>query len=530
MKKTVAVFFLIPFIFIMFSAFLGGKQYSAAPVQVESLIRNGRYLEAIDACQQIADSSNQSEVQAKALLMIGDIYGYFLDDGDAALRTYYLLKKTYPKSGEIANAYFNSGMIFYEQGKYRDAVSQFKIYLENYPKGPRRETAEHMIASCDKETAFPAHSEKSIRADVLTVADAAIRVLLMEAATELLIETNSPMEIKDIQGKKTVKETKGSSMIIKRLGEVIAADGESIGCEGFILVPAAKDKIRLDGKAYRGKIMVRKSGSAGINIVNILNLEEYLYGVVSMEMASIWPMETLKAQAVVARTFALYQREKNVGNDYDVSASTASQVYGGFNCETPQAIRAVDDTKGEALRHNGKLILAYYHSNSGGVTEDARYVWTTTDIPYLRGVRDEYSESAPDCRWTFSINWVDLSALLANNGFKFKKIEGIVPMETSPSGRVVKIKILYENGESVLRANDFRLKFDPKQFRSTLFKLREDGDRIVFEGKGYGHGVGLSQWGAREMARQGSSYRDILNHYYSNVVIGKEPVRNDNRP
>jgi len=241
-------------------------------------------------------------------------------------------------------------------------------------------------------------------------------------------------------------------------------------------------------------------------------------GLFPKEMSPGWPLEALKAQAVVARTFAFYQMGKNSDKDYDVLATTMSQVYGGFDAETASAVRAVDDTKGQVLYHAGKPILAYYHSNSGGATEDAKNVWTT-DVPYLRGIRDEYSLGSPGHRWTIFMGRDDLARSLAGGGIRVDEIHDLVPVEFSPSGRIVRLKVVYNRGETVLRANDFRLRVNPLFIKSTFFVPAKEGDGFRFDGKGFGHGVGLSQWGAYEMARRGFSCQDILKHYYMKTEI-----------
>ena len=199
-------------------------------------------------------------------------------------------------------------------------------------------------------------------------------------------------------------------------------------------------------------------------------------------------------------------------------ATTLSQVYGGFEAETPSAVRAVDDTRGRVLYYKGKPILAYYHSSSGGATEDAKNVWTA-DIPYLKGIPDEYSVNASGSRWTLSLARKDLEKTLQRSGTRVGEIRDLVPVDVSPSGRIVKLRIIQDNGEMILRSNDFRLRVDPQSLKSTLFTMVKEQSRIRFEGKGCGHGVGLSQWGAYEMARRGFTCDDILKYYYQGIEI-----------
>ncbi len=483
----------------------------------ETYIKGGLYLEAIGAYQETAERSDQYDVRAKAFFSIGDIYSYYLDDYDAALRYYYLVKARYAKSAFAANAYLNSGMILYERGRYQDALNQFSLYLKIYPRGARRETAEYMVEACRKETPRPGDEKRRKDVGSPIAGDAPVRVLIKGGVREARIHCDSPMEVRGLAAGAAMDQ--GGALTVGVSGNAIVLNGKTLTVDGFTVLPATDDgRLKLDGKAYRGTIGVKKNGNGGLDIVNALPVETYLYGVVPKEMSSGWPLEALKAQAVVARTFALYQREKNRDHPYDVSATTSSQVYGGLDAETPNSVRAVDETKGEVLFHEGRLILAYYHANSGGATEDAKNVWTA-DVPYLKSIRDDYSARATPGHWSYSLSLDDLSRALAGSGLDVGFIRDLVPVTVSPSGRIVKLKILHSRGEALLRCNDFRIKVDPRQLKSALFVVAKEGNRIRFEGKGYGHGVGLSQWGAYEMARQGFSYRDILTYYYSNVDV-----------
>ncbi len=517
MARNVIVFFLLTSLLFLPALSSPGGETDHAFQRADTYLKDGLYLEAIGDYQDTADRSEEYEIRARALFMIGDIYSYFLDDYDTALKYYYLVKTKYSGSPFAANAWFNSGMIFYEKGRYRDALTQFRTYLKNDPRGMRKETAEYMMEACRRETS-PALDKKGKRVTPAIAEEERIRVLIKTSARETIIAASSSVDVKNLSGEKTLKRIEGGILAVAVAGETMTLNGETLAGGGVVVTPSLNGKLKVDGKSYRGEIRIIKSKKGGIDLINTLNLEEYLYGVVPKEMSPGWPLEALKAQAVVARTFALYQKEKNRESEFDVSATTMSQVYGGFEAETASAIRAVDNTKGQVLYHNGKRILAYYHSNSGGATEDAKNVWTA-DIPYLKGIPDEYSMNASGYRWTLSLAPGDLSIALAGGGIRVGEIHDIVPVDVSPSGRIVKLKVLHSDGEAVFRSNDFRLRMNPQSLKSTLFVMTKEGDRIRFDGRGYGHGVGLSQWGAYEMARRGFSCRDILKHYYWGIEI-----------
>ncbi|MDD5167652.1 MAG: SpoIID/LytB domain-containing protein, partial [Syntrophales bacterium] len=183
-----------------------------------------------------------------------------------------------------------------------------------------------------------------------------------------------------------------------------------------------------------------------------------------------------------------------------------------------QSNQAVDETRGNVMTYNGQLILAYFHANSGGVTEDAGLVWTAV-IPYLKSIRDDYSLKAPVGPWKQSMSLEDVRKALIKNKNSIGPIEKILPGDFSPSGRITKVRIVHGGHETLMSGNDFRLKTSPWLIKSTLFAMNCSEVQVVFEGRGAGHGVGMSQWGAYIMAREGRSYQEILKFYYHGVHI-----------
>ncbi|MDI6727240.1 MAG: SpoIID/LytB domain-containing protein, partial [Smithellaceae bacterium] len=270
-------------------------------------------------------------------------------------------------------------------------------------------------------------------------------------------------------------------------------------------------------RSYRGRLIVKR-GAGVIELINELPLEWYLYGVVPREMSPRWPLEALKAQAVAARTYAFYLKGRSNSPDYHLCATTMSQVYSGAGFETEDTNRAVDETRGELLYFRGMPVLAYFHAHSGGITEDPKDVWFA-QVPYMKAVADSFSMKAPSSAWAATLDYETIRRSLSRAGIDLGAIERIAPLEISPSGRVTRLKVVHQGGESVLSGNEFRLRIDPKLIRSTLFALTDTGSAVTIEGRGYGHGVGMSQWGAQVMAREGYSYREILTYYYPEVEI-----------
>ena len=282
--------------------------------------------------------------------------------------------------------------------------------------------------------------------------------------------------------------------------------------------PLKGDLLRVNGKWYRGDLKLSVTDKGLLRAVNLVDIEEYLNGVVPREMPPSWPEEALKAQAVVSRTFARYQMDANAAREYDISSTTASQVYGGITAETDRTRRAINATRGRILTFKGRPALTYFHANSGGMTEDARNVWRVA-IPYLQSVSDDYSAQAPGAAWSSFLSFDQIRDAMNRNGIKTGQISDLETASQSPSGRAIRLKITHSAGTTVVGGNQFRTITDPAVIKSTLFKAERNGQGIRFEGRGSGHGVGLSQWGARMMAEGGSPYREILLHYYRGLEL-----------
>jgi stage II sporulation protein D len=411
-----------------------------------------------------------------------------------------------------ANAHFNSGMILYEKNRYKEALNEFKVYVKRYPQDERRDAAEFMIEACQRPPPVVKEKKPSFKKEK----EEKVRVLVATGLQAVRVDSTATFEVRDDYGKNISSKVQSAALTIS--GGNIRLDGKSLSHDRLVIVSSEGQWLNLNGTPYRGDLRIAKSSRGDMDVINVLDVEAYLCGVVPKEMSPQWPLEALKAQAVAARTYVLYQKEKGKDRDYDVISTTASQVYGGAGAESAKSNQAVDETKGMVLLYNGQLALTYFHANSGGMTEEARRVWSA-DVPYLKAVRDDYSVKAPGCLWKLSLNVDKIRVALNRKGIDVGQIERLMPLDISPSGRVTKIKIFHGGMESVLTGNDFRLKTDPTQVKSTLFTMTKEGDEIRLEGKGSGHGVGMSQWGAYIMAREGFSYGDILKHYYYGVEL-----------
>lgn len=261
---------------------------------------------------------------------------------------------------------------------------------------------------------------------------------------------------------------------------------------------------------YRGKLRLVATKS-GLFAINNVNFEQYLYSVIGAEMHPSWHIEALKAQAVAARTYTLYKLKKAASPLFDMGNTVTWQVYKGLSSESPNTQAAVNATSSEIMTYNGKPILAVFHAAGGGYTENVENVWASR-LPYLRGVPD-YDRDTPGYRWTKSFSRSQISRLLG-----ISNVKQFISLQRSPSERVLRMKVVGSGNSKYFTGVQIRERLG---LRSAKFWVTPTDGGFTIEGNGYGHGLGLSQWGAYTLALRGSSYRDILQHYYQGVTITK---------
>ncbi|MFZ5596177.1 MAG: SpoIID/LytB domain-containing protein [Bacillota bacterium] len=291
-------------------------------------------------------------------------------------------------------------------------------------------------------------------------------------------------------------------------------------------------------RLYRGNMEFRLA-SGGITVINELPLEEYLYGVLPGEMPSSWPIEAQKAQAVAARSYALANLGAYSSYGFDLMSGQMSQVYGGYDAEQPAATRAVDETRGMVLLCRGEPVSAFFHSSSGGYIENAEDVWRDP-LEYISSKADPFDKNDKYYNWLVDYDQKQLVSQLALKKALYNKpgmpervfsaVDDIRVLEMTASGARVKRMSITGTGDDgspmtveIANADAVRSVLGLKSALFTMKKTTtpEGGLKSVsFTGSGYGHGLGMSQYGALGMANRGYNYRDILGYYYNNCQVG----------
>ena len=252
--------------------------------------------------------------------------------------------------------------------------------------------------------------------------------------------------------------------------------------------------------------------------VNRVDLEAYVAGVVSSEISPNWHAEALKTQAVAARTYVLNKKLQAFDHKFDVVASVQDQVYTGRSLVNQAIQKAIRETKSMVVTYERRPIFAAYSSTAAGPTEDAINVWDA-DLPYLKGVDCPFDEESPKFEWEAAVGLRDLESQLRKAGYPVGTIATFIPLSFTRAGRVNKIRMLHSKGELILRGQDFRKAVGYSVIPSTQFSIHRFGREVVFSGRGAGHGVGMCQWGAKEMAELGYRYESILQYYYPGTQL-----------
>ncbi len=351
-----------------------------------------------------------------------------------------------------------------------------------------------------------------------------IRVLLLEKVQSAQVAIRGPYKVRLLTDAGEPRVLASGEELPAR---TVQARGSDVLVEGVVRTPCTVEfaptqtAVELNGQRYRGTLRV--SSTAGeLRIVNVVDIESYLRGVVPSEVVASWPRAALEAQAVTARTYALAKVSERQRDTVHVRPTTADQVYGGCEKEDERTDAAIVATWGLVLRYRGRSFSAYYHACCGGGTADARVVFGEPALP-LRGVECSYCRACPRYKWSFRISREKLAERINVPGLEAVTLQGV-----GLDGRCEQVTFRRANKEPlVLAGTEFRRRVgtwktftgQAEGLMSTRFTVKAEGRDFLFEGTGWGHGVGMCQWGAKGMADTGKSRDRILEHYYPGTEV-----------
>ncbi len=383
-------------------------------------------------------------------------------------------------------------------------------------------------------------------------------------------------------GVSRVKRTSVYMLKVKSDGGTFLCDCENARTNPQFAAGAKNDAgvgvISLAGSHFRGRIEAGTYGAAAVSAVNVIMFEDYLYGVVPMEMSSSWPMEALKAQAVACRSFSVASQgfgpSGSVKSYPTLNDTTQYQSYGGYDKESSRSNKAVYETRNTFVSYKNKVVRTYFYSTSGGATEAPEYLWGSK-VAYLKSVPDIYENKPEKAPWTYEFSASKVASLVSGYGTNLGIVKRIDILKTSPSGRAVEMRISGTKGSVTLRKGQIRSAFGLPSTKVDVYNPGEDPDFVsavnntgnlsrctlkgktlisgkgaktkisgsdqvavtgknnikgyslktvksgnfLFVGSGYGHGIGMSQSGARGMAEAGFGYKEILMHYFTGVEV-----------
>lgn len=357
-----------------------------------------------------------------------------------------------------------------------------------------------------------------------------LRVAIEESVSQVAVGSSTKAIVRDSSGRPLGEIAPMNAFIAQPKQGSVSLDRWQSG--QIWVEPTGGGYVYIGDRWYRGRTLVVPSKS-GLTAVNYVDLEQYLYSVLGGEMNGNWPQEALKAQAVAARSYALFHRQKAINGIYDVVDTTASQVYRGIRDESTGTQAAVNATAEQVLISGGQIIEAAFHSSAGGCTENSENVWSSP-VPYLRSVTENFAEVSPVAQWEEAFSPIALGKRITGVGnivsFPKEKIK------TTQCGRIISMEVVGDTGRR--RTVSGEALQSALNLKSTLFniipqlpsgankdKAQASPSNFQVIGRGFGHGLGLSQWGAYNLAQGGNNYQQILLHYYQNTTLAKIQVK-----
>ena len=498
------------------------------------LIEVGKYMEALENYQSALELSALPKTKIDALLSKATLLSAFLDAPEKALEVYRKVSREYPQAAEIGR--YREGLLLFHLDRLNKAKPVLQKYLKAYPKGKFRFQAEALLEQIKKAppkptptpepkptpipkptptpepmpTPIPKPTPPTVKPVPKLMPSPELRVRLCKTTGSATISgTNVCAKGFGCKSRFVVKKTSGVLMVngSRTSGSEILFESKNP-----LVVSCGKKK-----KKVRGNILA-KLRKGKLYIINRVDMELYLRSVVPSESYASWPLETLKAQTVAARTYAYYQLRHRKTWVFDVVDDEGDQAYKGMKRETKKTDRAVLETEGQILSYQNKPILAMYSANSGGYTADAGSIFGLSK-PYLVAQRDPESLKGKMARWkkTYSVSHVENA--LNRRRLKIRGLKRIEPAIKGPSGRIIKIRIVADSGTKTVRTRTTLRR--ALKLPEILLEIKKENGNFIFDGRGWGHGVGYSQWGSAILGKK-TSYDKILAFYYPTASLIKK--------
>jgi stage II sporulation protein D len=339
---------------------------------------------------------------------------------------------------------------------------------------------------------------------------------------EVSLVTEGVYGIVDADGK-SHEIAAGQRLRLEPWGRGLRLGSYVLGREARLKPRASGALVVIDDKRYGGALLFRLDPAGDtVTVIEEIGIEDYLLGVLPFEMQPDWPLEALKAQAVVARTFAYTQFGKYKKEGFDLSTDTRSQVYGGRGSDNDRIRAAVRETRGEVLGYKGEILNVYYHACCGGHTQDVARVWGGEASPPLRGVKDPYCRYSPLRVWTSFFSYNQLINAVLKRRLTGETMSGFELGRVDKAGYALSF-IARVGAETIkVKAADLRSGLGGGALRSVrITRLKRLRRGIEFVGSGAGHGVGLCQWGARLQAQRDRRYEQILSFYFPGSTLSE---------
>jgi stage II sporulation protein D len=472
------------------------------------LIDRGEFLEAHAEFDTALQLATLPALQAESHAWLAQLSATFLDEPNEAIAEYTTVVTRYQNSEFYRNALLQLGMLNYQQQKLEEARAWLTRFAKEFPNDGQVMTAQYLLTEVERYL----REKKLPPPPPAPVIGNSIRVALASSGS-VTIAAGASFHAPALQ-----KEFRGTMDFHAEDGQIASPAGK-LGPGPIEL--AADQPFRFKGRRYRGSLLLTAQ-KGDVLVVNKVPLEHYLYSVVGSEMSAGWPAEALKAQAVAARTYAAYAIAHPVRPAFDLYDDVRSQAYNGIANEHPATKAAVDATSGLILRYAGRPIIAYFMANNGGFSGDSKSAFGVAK-PYFVAQEDTYSKLERLGHWERQFTEEQIRNALMSFGFSVGKITDIRPALKDNSGRVQTVEIVYgDRSISIRGRNQFRLALNryvkttnlPENIPDTLLDIAHQGDVYTISGGGWGHGVGMSQEGAKARARAGQDFAAILRAYY----------------